>query len=298
VVQLAYKTGEMKLMVSLKNNDITVDISPKGAELQSIRDASKTEYLWNGDKTYWAGRAPLLFPICGGLKDNTYRLSGQKYTLQKHGYARFSTFETERQTADTVTFLLRSDEESRITYPYDYELRVTYKLKGYSVEVGYTVTNLSCTDMYFSIGAHEGYACPEGIENYDILFPQNETLNSYMLDGNLLEHHSAPVLHESDMLKLKYDFFAVDALVFKELKSRSATLRNHLTGRGVRVDFDGFDYFLLWTKPGAPYICIEPWCGIQDSVDTDQEFVKKEGIQRIEREKSFRRTHTITILEG
>lgn len=285
-------------MVTLKNESLAVRISPHGAELQSVLSKSGTEFLWNGDPAFWAGRAPLLFPICGGLKDDHYYLDGREYTLKKHGFARGRDFEVEKQTESSVCFLLCADSETLEAYPYRFELRACYTLAGASIQVEYRVTNRSDKNMYFSIGAHEAYACPEGIEAYDVIFPRKETLASCVLEGNLLGHRTVPILNNSDTLPLKYDYFSTDALVFKGLKSRSAVLRNRETGRSVHVEFEGFGYFLLWTKPKASYICIEPWCGIPDSLDTDQGLTHKEGIQCIAPEGTFRRIHTMAFSEG
>ena len=150
--------------------------------------------------------------------------------------------------------------------------------------------------MYFSIGAHEGYYCPEGIEEYDVVLPEPETLDSSVLEGSVLGYEKIRVLENSDTLPLKYDYFKVDALVFEKIKARSAVLRNRNTGRAVRVSFPGFDYFLLWTMPGAPYICMEPWCGISDRIDTDKNFKTKEGILTLPAGENLVREHTIEIL--
>lgn len=283
-------------MVTIKNEILTARFQEQGAELKSLV-FNDTEYIWPGDPSVWQGSAPLMFPICGGLVDDEYELDGKRYSLQKHGYARFCIFQVECLEESRVTFLLCSDEESRRCYPFDYELRVTYTLEEKTLRVRYDVKNLSPDTMYFSIGAHEGYFCPEGIEEYDVILPVPETLDSTVLEGNYLGYVKTRVLENSDTLALKYDYFAVDALVFMDMKAKSAVLKNRKTGRAVRVCFDGFDYFQLWTKPGAPYICLEPWCGIADRTDTDQNFKTKEGILQLPASESLSREHTIEILK-
>ena len=284
-------------MITLKNDLITVDIAERGAEMQSIRKNDGGEYLWQGNPEIWGGRAPLMFPICGGLKDDKYILDGKEYKINKHGYARFCTFEVEGATDTTATFLLRSDEESKACFPFDYELRLIYTLKGAGVELNYKLTNLSDKTMYFSIGSHEGYSTPDGIENYDVIFPQNETLYTTHLDGSLVEDNKMIIIKDCDRIPLYDKYFIVDALVFKDLKSKSATLRNRKTGRAIKVEFPGADYFLLWHPHGAPFICMEPWSGIGDGVYSNYDITKKEGIITLEAGKTFERAHTITILE-
>lgn len=279
-------------MISLENGDISVLINTKGAELKSLKRNGK-EYLWQGIPEIWGGTAPLLFPICGGLKDDKFIFDGKEYTLQKHGYIRFCEFEVEKKESTSATFLHRSDKDTYAVYPFNYELRVTYTLTDSGVCVTYRVDNTDTKQMYFSIGSHEGYVTPEGIEDYDIIFPEKETLNSVILDGNLLEKHSVPIIKDSNVLPLYDKYFTLDALVFKDLKSRSATLRNRKTGKSATVSFPDCDYFLLWTKPGAGYICMEPWCGIQPMVDCTYDITEKEGINEVASGEIFTTSHTI-----
>ena len=284
-------------MITIKNDYLTAKINEVGAELKSLV-CNDIQYIWTGDERFWAGSAPLLFPICSGLKDDEYYLDGKKYTLQKHGYARFCKFEVENQVEDSVTFLLCSNEESLKQFPFRYELRVTYTLENKTLKVKYDVKNLSDDTMYFSIGAHEGYYCPEGIEEYDVILPEAETLYSTVLEGNVLGNNKVRIIENSDRIALKYDYFAVDALVFKDMKARSAVLKNRNNGKAVKVTFEGCDYFLLWTKPDAPYICLEPWCGISDNKDTDKNFKTKEGIRQIAAGGNFVNEHSIEVLDN
>lgn len=281
-------------MVTIKNEFLTAEISEIGAELKSLV-CGGDEYIWEGRSEVWAGSCPILFPICGGLKDDKYILDGKEYTLQKHGFARFKTFEVENITDSSVVFLHKSDDETKEQFPYDYELRVIYTLADKTLKVDYSVTNKTDRVMYFNIGSHEGYYTPEGIEDYDVLFPQKETLDFCVLYGNLLSRQFLPILKDSQVLPLYDKYFTVDALVFKDLKSKSATLRNRKTGRAVRVDFPDAQYFLLWHKPNSPYMCLEPWDGIPDIVGSSYEIAEKEGINALEAFGEYKQTHSITI---
>ncbi len=282
-------------MITIKNEHITASFATLGAELKSFVYKG-VEYIWPGSEKSWRGSAPILFPICSGLKDDTYYLDGEKYQLQKHGYARFCDFSVDVQTDNSVTFLLKSDDESLKAYPFEYELRIIYSLTDNGLKIDYKVDNLSDKTMYFSIGAHEGYLCPEGIEEYDIVLPEKETLYTSVLNGNVLSDDKELIIENDDKISLKYDYFSVDALVFKDIKARSVILKNKNGNRAVKVNFDGFDYLLLWTIPEENYICIEPWCGITDSVNTNQDFKTKEGIMRIEKNGSYICTHSFEIL--
>lgn len=279
-------------MVTLNNKLLSVEISTFGAELQKITYNGE-ERLWNGDPKFWDGKAPVLFPMCGGLKDDKFTYKGKDYFLTKHGFARVSEFTVERQDATSATFLLTDSPETLAQYPWKFQLRITYKLRGASLDVMYNVKNLSDDTMYMSIGAHEAYACPEGIEDYDIIFEKKENLYSYEVEGNYLSYNRIPILKDSDTLPLYNKYFQVDALVFKDIKSRFATLRNRKTGKSVSLDFNGFDYFLIWTKPNAPYVCLEPWTGLPVMVDSTHDITTKEGVTSIRANKEFNISHTI-----
>ncbi len=281
-------------MVILQNKNVIAEISEVGAEIKSLKVMGKSCF-WTPVAEIWGGTAPLLFPICGGLKNDTFTYEGKTYRLQKHGYARFSTFTVEAQGGTSATLLHTSDCDTLQVYPFAYELRVIYTLTDAGVAVTYRVTNTQEKPMYFSIGSHEAYFTPEGIEDYDIIFPEKETLNSVMLDGNLLQKHTLPIMKNSHVLPLYDKHFAVDALVFTDVKSKSATLRNRKTGSFVTVDFPGKPYLLLWHKYGAPYMCIEPWCGIPDAQDEDGDITKKTGIIALEGKDTYEITHTITM---
>lgn len=280
--------------IKLSNGTLTVTVSTMGAEMQSIVKNGR-EILWNGDAAFWSGRAPVLFPICGGLRDDKFVFEGKEYSIPKHGYARKTEFALEKASDTSATFLLKSDEAAEKKLPFPNELRITYTLDGNSISVRYDVTNTGKGTMYFSIGSHEGYACPEGIEEYSVVFEKEEALEATVLDGNLLEHKANPLPMKGAELPLNYDFFAIDALVLADIKSRKATLLHRPTGRKVTVEFPDRDFLFLWTKPGAPYLCIEPWAGLPDYVDSDYDFTKKRGIIALEAGKTDTREHRIII---
>ena len=279
-------------MVTLKNSIMSVEISEKGAEMRRVT-VNGEERLWSGDPAFWTGTAPVMFPICGGLPDDKFTYAGREYTLIKHGFARLTDFEVEKQNGLSATFLLRSNAETLKMYPWEFEFRIAYSLKGSRIEIDYDVKNLSDDTMYVSPGAHEAYACPEGIEDYDVIFEKKETLYSCVLHGNLISENRIPIIKDTDTLPLYYSYFAVDALVFKDLKSRFATLRNRKTGKSTSVSFEGFDYFLLWTKPQAGYICMEPWTGIPPMIGSDIDITQKDGITAVKAGDTLKATHSI-----
>ena len=276
----------------LSNNQIKATFSTKGAELISvIKDGQ--EKIWIGDPDVWAAHAPFLFPICGGLKDDKFIYEGKEYILQKHGYIRFVEFEVESHSDTKLVFLHRWNDETISQYPFHYELRVIYTLEGTELKVDYNVKNLDDSCMYYSVGSHEGYYCPEGIEEYSIIFDKPEDLDSNILNGNLLEYNAINVGKNIYELPLKYEYFAVDALVFLNPNSRKVSLKNRKTGEEIGLEFKDHDFFLLWTKPGAKYICMEPWCGCHDFVDSDYDFKNKKGIIKLSGKEEKTKTHKI-----
>ncbi len=282
-------------MITLKNSELTVKINELGAELKSIV-CDNTEYMWEGKPEIWSGTAPIMFPICGGLKDDKYTLNGKEYTLTKHGFAKFSLFEAEAVSDTSVTFLLRSSDETKVSYPFDFEFRVIYTLAEKALKIDYKVDNKSSDTMYFNVGAHEAYATPEGIEDYDVLFDSEQTLNAHNLYGNILAKTSYPIIKDSKVLPLYDKYFILDALPFKDIEFSAATLRNRKTGRALRVDFQGAPYFLLWHKHGAGYMCLEPWNGIPDVPGSSYDITEKEGITALKPADTFVFSHTITII--
>lgn len=279
--------------IKISNEQISAVICSLGAEFKSIKKNGR-ELLWDGAPDVWSGQAPVLFPICGGLKEDKFIYDGKDYTLPKHGFARFSEFKIEKSDETSATFLLCSNAETLRQYPFEFELRVIFTLEGDTIKVDYSVTNLGVNTMYYSIGAHEAYSCPNGIEDYSIIFDQIETLSRTVLDGNLLEYKTIPVIENRRELALKNEYFESDALVFTDIKSRKVTLKNNLTGEYIDVDYDA-DYLLIWTKPGAKYICIEPWCGLPDFVDSDNDLSHKKGIITLASGKEHTSTHTIKL---
>ncbi len=282
-------------MVTLKNEAMTVTIKEEGAELTSVLAKNGVEYLWHGDPKFWGKRAPVLFPICSGLINGEFHYEGKTYSLPKHGYAWTKLFTVESTTDTEATFLLCDDEESRKIFPFAYELRITYRLVGNTIEVDYDVTNPAEKPLYMSIGAHEAYACPEGVGEYEIVFPEVETLYSSInistSDDKLL------ILDNSKVLPLSEELFLNDSLNFRGgSKSNSLIFRNKKTGRGVEVVYEGFDHLLLWQAHHAPFLCVEPWCGFPDVKGHDGDISKKFGIQCVEPGKTFHRVHTVTLL--
>lgn len=280
-------------MITIRNDALTVVINPFGAELHSIQDKSGQELLWQGDPSVWSGRAPILFPVAGSFRNLQYRYKGVTYDMPQHGFARKREFRVAAQSESSASFILDSKEDN---YPFDYCLTATYALDGSSLRVTYTVENKGENTMYYGIGSHEAYACPEGIEHYHLEFPDDETLTNHLLTGPQRNYETSETPLNNHCLALSPDLYtAIDTLVFPELKSRSVTLRKNDGSRFVRVDFEGMDNLLLWQKMGAKYFCIEPWTHAPEFIDHDGDITRKPGVRMLKQGESEDLTHTITF---
>lgn len=279
--------------VVIQNERLRVEISLLGAEILRIQDAEGIDRLWDGDPAFWKGRSPVLFPLCGALKDDTYTLAGKPYHLMKHGFASASVFAVEQLEEAGVTLLLAGDARAFPGLPSAFAFRVRYALEGSALRVAFEAENLGDAAFYFSCGAHEAYACPEGIEAYRVVLERPETLDRCVLEGSFLSGETEPVPMEPGVLPLHAGLFSNDSLVLASLGSRAVTLESTAHARTVRVEFADFPYLLLWTVPGAGFLCIEPWHNLPDALDTDQRIEHKPGMIRLEPGETRTLTHTV-----
>lgn len=288
-------------MVVLQNDELSVTLSAKGAELISIIDKKdQTEYIWQGNPEFWAYHAPHLFPIVGGLIQDQLSVDGNQYPMNRHGFARTSTFRRIESAPQQAIFEFRYSEETLATYPYKFEFQVIYFLVGRSLKVVYKVINLDSRDIYFSVGGHPGFNVPldseTRFEDYYIEFQNQEELKSHQLsDKGLFNGETIPITTNNKQLKLSYNLFEKDALVFKNLQSRSVILKSDKSAKQVKVDFPHFNYLGLWTKGNAPFICIEPWLGCADTDGNPTDISKKEAIQYLKHGHVFETEFTVTV---
>jgi len=271
----------------LSNNILSVSIRPQGAELTSIvHKPTETEHLWQGDPAVWGWHAPNLFPVVGGCLNNQILVDGVAYPMGRHGFARQSVFELVEQTETRACFTLTDSDETKKAFPYRFVFEVEYALNDNTLSVTYRVHNTDDKPVFFSVGAHPAFNVPFGAgENYDdywLEFEQDEPLTTHLLstDGYFTgETQLIPM--DENRLHLTKHLFDQDALVSKNLRSRAVSIRSKNHDRAVTVSFDGFPYLGLWAKPGASFVCIEPWLGCADSVGEPIEFSQKELIQQV-----------------
>lgn len=299
-----YKKLEDKMDIVLENEFLKVSIAGHGAEVTSIvGKKSGLEYVWSADKKYWGRHAPVLFPIIGKVKNNSYKIDKKTFQLHQHGFARDTDFVPLKESDTKAVFKLRYTEETLKIYPYKFELKITYTLSKDVLDVKYEVKNLDSKDIYFSLGAHPGFSCPfdksTKFEDYYLEFEKDETADVYKLnEDGLLKRKSEPFFKGENILKLNHDIFKDDALVFKDIKSEKISLKNDKDSKSLTVCFKGFPYLGLWTKADdAQFICIEPWYGHADYEDFDGDFSEKEGTIKLENGKEFKAGLSVKVEE-
>lgn len=277
----------------IENEFLRAEIKEHGAELTSVKNKNGYEYLWQGDEKIWAKQCPVLFPVCGRLIDKKYRYGGKTYTLENHGFASSSDFSSSAEGKEKVSFTLTENEKTLARYPFRFRFTVSYALEGDVLAVEYRVDNTDDKDIYFSFGSHEAYKTEGDFGDWSLEFEKQEDL--YVKVQPVLGFlNGEKKLFRKDVkeLRMANELFDEDSLIFDGLSSQEVTLKR----RGmpvVSVRFEPCESLLLWTKPGAPYLCIEPWYGLPDYARTDGDLTKKAGIVRLESGKSYSKTHKI-----
>lgn len=288
-------------MITLENAYLKATINPKGAELVSlVLLASQLEFMWEGNPTFWSKHSPVLFPIVGGLKENTYYFQNKAYSLSRHGFAREKTFVVEQQQSDSVTFLLTQDEYTLAVYPFEFIFRIRYVLLNNQLQVSYLIENPSNTPLWFSVGGHPAFKVPLGTEteynDYLLRFNQAEDwLRWPLTPEGLIETTPRLIAEQTTDLALTKELFYEDALVFKNYHSDSVVLYTPKSVHSLRFDFPDFPYLGIWAFKNADFVCIEPWCGIADSVNHNQDITQKEGIIELEGKAQFERSWMVTL---
>lgn len=271
-------------LISISDSALSAQIAATGAELQGLQDRDGSDLLWNGDPAVWAGRAPLLFPLVGETKDKKIKVDGRIYDIPRHGFARTSRFTLVTAEKAHCIWRLEASEATRRQYPFEFRLDVIYRIEGGALRMTAEVTNRGDTAMPASFGYHPAlrWPLPSGAprEAHEIVFEHDEPAPVRRLANNLL----SPVLHPTPVqgrkLALRDDLFRDDALIFDRLESRSLVYGapGH---RSLRVSFPDMPHLGIWTKPGAGYVCIEPWQGYASPDTFDGELTDKPGMVSI-----------------
>ena len=298
----------MSEIISISSNSLTASIDTMGAQLMSLRKG-ESEYLWQGDSNWWPRRAPILFPIVGVLKDSKAESAEGTISLARHGLARLNQFEVVEQSASSVTLQLKSTDETRKAYPYDFELKLIFSVAGDTLTQTYEVTNPANVVLPFTLGAHPAFNIPipgveaASLDQYHLLFTHSWTSYGPSITDEGLCDYTTPqrLIVDSDTLPLSWELIDREkTITLEDVPDRRITLAANVEAsseaHGIQMDFEGFDYLGIWSAaPGCPFVALEPWCGIADTVDCDGIFEHKPGIMFLEPEQSITKTLSVKV---
>ncbi|ULC58514.1 aldose 1-epimerase family protein [Flaviramulus sp. BrNp1-15] len=290
-------------MYTLQNNKLKIAVKKIGAELCEVSSTKhNTQFMWDANPEVWGSYAPNLFPIIGALKDDSYTFEGASYTLPKHGFVRHNQdIKLHKQTENSLTFKLSYNDALLEMYPFKFEFYISYTLIDNTIEILHTIKNCDTKTMYFSVGGHPAFKCPvynnENYNDYSLEFEHVENAKRHLIEmeTGLISNKTETVFNNSNILDLNHELFDRDALVFKDLTSRKVSLKSKNHGTILTVSYQDFNYLGIWAKPTGNYVCIEPWLGIADSVNTNQKLIEKEGIIALQTDKTFKAAYQIEI---
>jgi galactose mutarotase-like enzyme len=285
-------------MIQIANSQLTVRVNEKGAELQSIQ-LNGLEYLWQADIKYWGKHSPVLFPIVGELKDGKYIFDNKEYALSRHGFARDKVFEAKQTSEASVILTLRSTIETLVVYPFQFIFRVQYEIKQHTVFCSYIVENAGNNDMYFSVGGHPAFRIPlsenSQYTDYSLKFDNDTTLKRYVLHNGLTGDDTETITLDEKRLRLHPSLFYDDAIVLKHINSKQIKLYSDKDAHGLTCMFEAFPYFGIWASKDAPFVCLEPWCGIADNIHHNYQLTDKEGINQLVAGETWQRTWSVEL---
>ena len=284
-------------MITISNDKLSVKVSEKGAEFQSLQ-YNGLEYLWQAHAS-WAKHSPVLFPIVGELKDGKYIFENKEYRMPRHGFARDKIFKAFQTSGTSAIFTLTNDENTLAMYPFSFVFKVEYRVEATRLLCTYIVENTDKKIMYFSVGGHPAFNVPLqsnlGYTDYSLKFNNDSILNRYLLHNGLTGDDTKVITLYNNQLQLHPSLFYDDAIVLKHIQSNEVELFTSKDKHGLRFAFDGFPYFGIWAAKDAPFVCLEPWCGIADDIFHDYQLINKEGINGLGAGESWQRTWNVEV---
>jgi galactose mutarotase-like enzyme len=258
------------------NEHVTVEVSPLGSEMQSIVTSDGQSWLWDGDAAFWGGRSPVLFPIVGKAPNDHVSIDGHRYPMGQHGFARRSEFALAASGEGFCRFELQSNQSSRSIFPFDFVLTLEHRVEGRAVVVTAQVTNQDHRPMPFGIGFHPAFVWPlpgcEGLD-HSVTLENGGEPELIRLSGGLLKPEPLPSPFRNGVLALEYELFEADAMLFPE--GAGAGLTYAAGDRAIRFTWENLPNFAIWSKPGAPFVCLEPWRGTSAQMDRSDELAER-----------------------
>ncbi|MFB2551792.1 aldose 1-epimerase family protein [Ensifer soli] len=283
--------------VRIASGDLVAEIADLGAELQSLTTAEGRALLWSGDPAFWTGRSPVLFPIVGKAPGDRIAVDGVDYPMAQHGFARRSAFTLAEAGASACRHVLVACEATRAAYPFDFRLEVAHRLDGPMLTVTAEVRNEDARPMPFGLGFHPAFLWPlpgAAGRAHTIVLDNGAEPPLARLAGGLLVAEELLSPFRSGRLVLDHALFADDAMIFPEGAGTGLRYAPE-GGAGLRFHFDNLPNLALWTKPGAPYICIEPWHGMAARDGESGEIAARPFSQTLEPGASARFSFSVVV---
>ena len=277
---------------------LAAEVALRGAELVRLRDEAGRDLLWDGDPAYWSGRAPILFPIVGRLKDDRLTVGGVPYPMRQHGIARTAAFSLVARDETSCRLRFTADEATRRAYPFDFTLDLDYRIEAATLTLAGTVRNAGRVAMPASFGFHPAFRrpLPYGADPADhvVTFAEDEPEPIAAVEGGLLSDTRRPSPVRGRTLDLGPQLFDDDALIFLHPRSRSLRY-GPPGGRGLGIAFPDMPQLGLWSKPGAPFLCVEPWSGFASPAGFDGDIAEKPGMTILAPGETRRFTMAVTL---
>jgi galactose mutarotase-like enzyme len=274
---------------TIQNEQLICVIESTGAEIRSLKNkATGEEYIWQIDESIWGSSSPVLFPAIGKIKEDKIVYNGKSYAMTKHGIIRNNDELTfEQRGASSCVFMLKSSEKTLVKYPFKFSFSVEFSLIENRLVMNYVVENQDPVPMHFACGGHMAYACPlsEDIKltDYVIEFPTEFDFSASTLGASgLLSDRKRTIESNGKVLPLSETLFNDDALIFEDIVCDWVRLRKKSEKKGIVVRFKDYPHLALWSKPGADYVCIEPWLGLPDSEGESTNLTQKSTYKTIE----------------
>lgn len=286
--------------VELTTSGLSATVDSHGAQLVSLKTAGGQELIWQGDPAYWTDHAPILFPLISQMPDGHIHHGGQAYPMPPHGFAHSMDFIVATSTDSSCVLELHDDEATRAQYPFAFTLRIGFDLSDEALLVTASVENPNDEPMPVDFGFHPGFNWPltpgREKDEYVVVFEKNEphAIRRGAGDPVLLYSEGRPTPVQENILHPRDELFEELAIVFDRLNSR-AVAYGAPGGPGLRIDFPDSPHLGIWTKPGAPYLCIEPWQGYPSEIGFEGPLVEKPGIVLIEPGNAHRWRLGITL---
>lgn len=287
-------------MYILENENLIIESKSSGAELTRIYSKKyNKEILWDGDQKYWGRQSPILFPIVGRLKENKTLIEDKIYKISQHGFARDMDFDLISIDKKSITYKLTSDDNSREIYPYNFNLFISYTIINEKVKITWRVENIDSQEIYFSIGGHPAFniSSPENLIDYYIEFKCRKNVNKINLEGPY--YSEIEKIESLPILELNYSVFENDAIIYTNIDEIS--LKSRKEEFYINVNIKDFPLVGIWTpyykdtNSTAPFICIEPWYGLADSVDSNKIYKNKKYINKLNIGEDFEVSYDIEI---